>query len=394
MKIIFIVTKLNFIGGGENHDIIIKIRGLQERGHEVTVMTTFSKSNSIPPDINFHLIEEQIPGNGLLGLQIFMARILKKYTPAADIFYLINSSFLFGAGWYRLSVRGSKPVVADLNGYADFVETYYKREPLYPLAQIPFEQSFPRKIKHWFRIFLERSIGVYLINCLDAIVVMTKTIAQHYVRAGVKKDKITIIPSPHDILALQRQPLQDNPFFKYPMNMFHILFSGRFHFDKGVDILIRAFSQCNCPGAMLHLVGDGPEKAALEEMVDRGRLSERVKFYSWREPEKLIPFYQHANLFVHTARLPEPLIRTTVEAMAFGLPLVATDTCGEEWFNKEVAKTFPLGDISACAKAIEAAYSDNNFRAMAKANGIKRAKEFDYRVQLINLDNILTRVYD
>ncbi|MDD4271845.1 MAG: glycosyltransferase family 4 protein [Patescibacteria group bacterium] len=393
MRITFIVTKLNFTGGGENHDIIIKIRGLKERGHEVTVVTTFSKSNSIPPDINFQLIEEQKPGNGLLSLQFFIANILKKHAPGTDVFYLINSSFLFGAGWYRLSVRGSKPVVADLNGYADFVETYYKKEPLYPLARIPFKQSLLRKIKHWFRILLERSIGVYLTNRLDAIVIMTKTIAQHYARAGVKQDKITIIPSPHDILALSKQPLQDNPFFKYPKNIFHILFTGRFHFDKGVDILIKAFSQCDCPGAMLHLVGDGPEKAALEEMVNKAGLSERVKFYSWREPGKLIPFYQHASLFVHTARLPEPLIRTTVEAMAFGLPLVATDTCGEDWF-KEVAKTFPLGDISACAKAIEAAYSDNNFRVMAKANGIKRAKEFDYRQQIINLDNILTCVYD
>ena len=73
MKIIFIVTKLNFIGGGENHDIIIKIRGLQERGHEVTVVTTFSKSNNIPSNITFRVIEEQVLGNGLLGLQIFIA---------------------------------------------------------------------------------------------------------------------------------------------------------------------------------------------------------------------------------------------------------------------------------------------------------------------------------
>ena len=393
MKIIFIVTKLNFIGGGENHDIIIKIRGLQERGHEVTVVTTFSKSNNIPSNITFRVIEEQVLGNGLLGLQIFIARVLKKYASLTDVFYLINSSFLFGAGWYRLSVRGSKPIVADLNGYADFVETYYKKEPLYPLAYILYEQSFLRKIKHWFRVSLERSLGVYLINHFDEIVIMTKTIAQYYVKVGVKKDKITIIPSPHDIQALQQQPLQDNPFSSYPKDMFHILFTGRFHIDKGVDILIKAFSQCSRLDAMLHLVGDGPEKAMLEEMVNKCGLSEKVKFYSWREPGKLIAFYQHADLFIHPARLPEPLVRTTVEAMAFGLPLVATDTCGEEWFGKEVAKTFSLGDIDACAKAIEDAYNDKNFREGARINSIKRAKEFDYRKQIINLDNILTHLH-
>ena len=394
MRITFIVTKFNFNGGGENHDIIMKVRALMEIGHEIAVVTIFSKANNIPQDAPFRVIEEQAPSYGLFSLQSFIVRVLKKYSQQTDIFYLVGNSFFFGGGWYRLSTKGSKPVVADINGYADFVETYYKKEPLYPSSHIPEKQTWLRRAKHWLRILLERSVGVYLINRLDAIVILTKTFAQHYIWAGVKKDKITIIPSFYDISTLQSEPLKDNPFLDYPQDAFHILFTGRFHIDKGVDILIKAFLKCNCPKARLHLVGDGPEQAALKELVSQGGLSQKVKFYSWRSPDQLIPFYQHADLFVHSSRLPDPLIRTTIEAMAFGLPLIATDTCGEEWFGREVAKTFSSGNIDELCVKLTEAYNDKDFRDKAKYNGIKRAKEFDYQKQIIKLNNILTSIYD
>ena len=80
--------------------------------------------------------------------------------------------------------------------------------------------------------------------------------------------------------------------------------------------------------------------------------------------------------------------------MAFGLPLIATDTCGEEWFGREVAKTFSSGNIDELCVKLTEAYNDKDFRDKAKYNGIKRAKEFDYQKQIIKLNNILTSIYD
>ena len=56
MRITFIVTKFNFNGGGENHDIIMKVRALMEIGHEITVVTIFPKANNIPQDAPFRVI--------------------------------------------------------------------------------------------------------------------------------------------------------------------------------------------------------------------------------------------------------------------------------------------------------------------------------------------------
>ncbi len=392
MKITFIVTKLNS-GGGEYHDIIRQARALAESGHELKLLTIFPKLNKITDELPYEIIEEPAPSNRLFALQYFIYKLLKKYSGSTDIFYVFATAYLFGGGLYRL-IRGSKPVVAYINGYADYVEGFYRREPIYPRAYLAGGRNWFSKIKHTLRVWLERLFGVYLINHLDAIIMMTRTIARHYTRIGVKKEKISIIPSFHDIITLQKLPAGSNPFASFPPDAFHILFTGRFHIEKGVDILLKAFLQCDCPEAILHLVGDGPEKANLEKIIKENGISEKVKFYPWQNLEKLAAFYRHADLFVHPARLPEPLVRTTVEAMAFGLPIVATDTAAEDWFKKEAAITFPLGDVNGCARAIHEAYQDKNFRENAKENNKKRALEFDYRKQIIKLNNILAKVYE
>lgn len=393
MKITFIVTKLNLNGGGENHDVMMKARALQEMGHEINVATAFSNLNDMPAAMPFNILKEQAPRGGLLALQIFIVRVLKKYQAQTDVFYLVGSSFLFGGGWYRLFCGSSKPVVADLNGYADYIEGYYKKEPLYPIVYLPWRRNLRQKIKHVARIWLERSLGVFLINRLDAIVFMTKTIAHYYERAGVNKDKSAVIPSFMDIKSPKIQVLQNNPFVKFSKDAFHILCVGRFHVDKGIDLLIKAFSGYSCPNAILHLVGDGPEKIVLEEMVNKNGLDKKIKFYPWQKSDEVVAFYQHANLFVHPARLPEPMVRTVIEAMSFGLPLVVSNTSRESWLN-EVAKVFTLGDTGDLRAKIEQACADKIFLDRAGVNCKIRAREFDYRKHAPALSWLLTEFYN
>lgn len=391
MKIIIVTNKLNLNGGGENHDVMIRVRGLKERGHEATVLTIFSNLNNFPEDLPFRIIEEQAPSLRLLSLQAFMVGILKKYGSETDVFYLIGSSALFAGGWYRRFIKGSKPVVGDINGYLDFVQTY-KKTPLYPLGHLNQGQSYAQKAKYFFRVMLERSLGVYFINRLDALVFMTKRVVSYHSRAGVKNSKITVIPSFHDINALQNKPLEPNPFIKYPPDTFNIVCSGRLHLDKGVDILIRAFAKCSCPGAILHIIGEGPEKENLKKLAEELNLNDKVVFHPWQKPEGLVKFYQHARLFVYPGRLPEAMVRATTEAMALGLPLVLPDTSVEDWAALGVAKIFKNGDSEALRLKLEEAYRDKEFINQAGIYGKKLAPEFDYRNLTLKLEKALLSV--
>ena len=236
---------------------------------------------------------------------------------------------------------------------------------------------------------MERLIGVRLLNNFDAIVIMTKTLAGYYIRAGVRPDKITVIPSFQDIIAFQNQPLQNNPFSQYPKNAFHILFTGRLYIDKGADILIDALAKFSRPDCILHIVGEGEQKSELVKRVRELGLASVIKFYPWQSLHDLAGFYQHAHLFVHPGRLPEPLVRTTIEAMAFGLPLIVTDTSVEKWLAQEVAKVFKLGDSADLAAKIMDAYQDKQWQKAAAINGRQRALNFDFRGLIPLLDRTI-----
>src|SRR5262249_19636787 len=98
-----------------------------------------------------------------------------------------------------------------------------------------------------------------------------------------------------------------------------VLSSGRLHQEKGfVDLLHAARF---VPEALFILAGDGPERAKLEEFVDRNGLKDRVRLLGHREdvPELLAL----CDLFVLPS-LHEALGLSVLEAMSAGKPVIAT----------------------------------------------------------------------
>ena len=94
--------------------------------------------------------------------------------------------------------------------------------------------------------------------------------------------------------------------------------------QKGIDVLIRALVQTS--GAAqdwtLTLVGDGPERAALEQQVQQAGLEEKVHFLGFRSDPQT--FLLKAGVFVLPSRF-EGMPNALLEAMAMGLAVVVTD---------------------------------------------------------------------
>ena len=94
--------------------------------------------------------------------------------------------------------------------------------------------------------------------------------------------------------------------------------------QKGIDVLIRALAQTS--GAAqdwtLTLVGDGPEREALERQVLQAGLEEKVHFLGFRsDPQTSL---LQAGVFVLPSRY-EGMPNALLEAMAVGLAVVVTD---------------------------------------------------------------------
>ena len=109
-----------------------------------------------------------------------------------------------------------------------------------------------------------------------------------------------------------------------------ILFVGRLVPYKGADIVIDALRMLPADAlrrTKLTIVGDGPERAALEAQVRNAELTQVVDFVGWVRQEDTLKFYQSADIFCF------PSVRefggaVALEAMANGLPCIVVDNGG------------------------------------------------------------------
>jgi glycosyltransferase involved in cell wall biosynthesis len=132
-----------------------------------------------------------------------------------------------------------------------------------------------------------------------------------------------------------------------PGRPFTFLFAGRFVAQKRLGYLLDQFERHIAPqGAVLVLAGNGPEKESLVKRIRSSRLlSAAVTLHPWSDKETLRGFYQGADCFVHPSS-QEGLPNTLLEAMACGLPVIASNIGG----NNELVThghngfLFELGD--------------------------------------------------
>lgn len=106
-----------------------------------------------------------------------------------------------------------------------------------------------------------------------------------------------------------------------------LLIVGRLVHQKGIDILLRALATLPRDAFELEVVGDGPDRAALKDLANRLGVADRVRFAGWVERDRIAEHYRAADAFVFPSRL-EGMPNVVLEAMAFALPVIATDVPG------------------------------------------------------------------
>lgn len=108
-----------------------------------------------------------------------------------------------------------------------------------------------------------------------------------------------------------------------------IIFVGRLHPVKGVQYLIEAMTIVHqeMPEIELVIVGDGVERARLEELAKRLNQDSYIQF-TGRIPQGSIPRFMHQADIFALSSLSEGLPVVLLEAMAAGLPIIATNVGG------------------------------------------------------------------
>lgn len=162
---------------------------------------------------------------------------------------------------------------------------------------------------------------------------------------------------------------------------------GRLAAEKGVDVILRAYdvARQSLPEGAVHLViaGTGPCEGELRARAPRG-----VTFLGHLERKTLLPqLYASSDAFVFSS-LTETLGLVVLEAMACGLPVIATPAGGvaDHLRDHENGLAFPANDADAMARAMVCLV---RHRALATRLGINArgtAKALSWGAELDRLD--------
>lgn len=163
---------------------------------------------------------------------------------------------------------------------------------------------------------------------------------------------------------------------KYPQSNFHILMASRLTPEKRIDIALEAFYDIasRYPTVSLVIVGDGPEKRALQSRTKELDLESRVYYEGWQED--LVPYFKTADCYLLSSEF-EGFARTLVEAAAAKKPIVSTDVgiVGKVLVPEESCLVCPVGDIECLAHQMARIVGDNALRHKLAINARNAVKD-------------------
>lgn len=191
------------------------------------------------------------------------------------------------------------------------------------------------------------------------------------------------LPNPVDMAAVQHDGDSD-PAAEYENAPFVITAAGRLTEQKGIDLLLEALGnrRSDLPeGWVLQLIGQGTWQDAMWEgridgLVGKYDLSANVKRLGWLENPHAV--MKRSDVFVHAARW-EPFGNVLCEALALGLPIIATDCPGaprEILDHGRYGVLVPNEDPAELGVAIIRLANEPKERAKLSARAPERARAY------------------
>ena len=170
-----------------------------------------------------------------------------------------------------------------------------------------------------------------------------------------------------------------------------IVMIGRMADGKGFDVLLEAIERLRDQDVSVILVGDGPIRDEIESDIDRRMLGDRVFALGFREDVPSI--LAASDLFVLPS-FREGTPRVITEAMAAGLPIVATDIAGipEQVAHGENGYLVPPGDATELADRIERLHGNDDRRSSFGTASRSRVSRFEEGKMVAELDSLYRKL--
>jgi glycosyltransferase involved in cell wall biosynthesis len=206
---------------------------------------------------------------------------------------------------------------------------------------------------------------------IERFIAPSRYIADRYIAAGLSGTRIAVIPNGIDLERFV-------PTKRAPGNgVVHIGYAGNFGAHKGVNTLIAAFAALGRrQDIILHLAGEGPEEARYRAQIDALAVTDRVRFHGKLTPAAMPSFYADSDIVVLPSVWDENQPVCLMEAMASGLPTIASNKGGipELIDHGHNGLLFAAGDTDALATQLLKLVNDPAARMAMGRQGRLRAE--------------------
>ncbi len=297
-------------------------KNLVKRGHQVVVFTTdirdrYSRLSDIQGDRDidgikvhyFKNISNSLATRYRLAVPKGMYGAVREQINNFDIIHLHNVRAFQNIIVHRYARKYNIPYVLQARG--SLITFFYKG---------------------WQKKIFDVIWGHRILKDAAKLVALTPIEAEQYRSMGISEDKIEIIPNGIELSEFENLPERGKFRRKYGLSDDQriILYLGRIHKIKGLDLLVSAFAELSKPLSSVKLVIVGPDDgnlSPLKKLIADLEIGDEVLFTGHLYGEDKVAAYVDADVLVLPSTY-EIFGNVVLEACACGTPVVVTDRCG------------------------------------------------------------------
>lgn len=368
MKILQITSTFFPVMGGQEKVVYEISKGLVDKGHEVTILTTdLFSDNKLPK-------KETIEGMNVVRFE--------------------NKFFLGGYGYSPKAMNWLKDNWEDYDaihshGYnrflSEFSVNYLKDKKPAIFTAHGFHHT---KKNYFFKMIHDLTLGKFL-RYAKKCTALTKLDFEKYANLGVKKTNIVEIPNGIHLSDFQNigEKVLSKVRKKFGLKEDFILCVGRIHRSKGFQYVIDAIKNLK---TNLVIVGrDFGYKKELEEKIKKLEVGNKVKFLEEVNDKELISIYKLSEFFILFSEF-EGFGVTVLETMAAGKPIIVSDRGSLPLLVEEGKTGFvvPFKNVEKLTKKINFLLKNNSKRVELGENCKVVSKGYDWKEIINNYEDI------
>lgn len=231
-------------------------------------------------------------------------------------------------------------------------------------AWLPMLMRRPWVVCH--HTWVDSSSGRPLVSALKkAVARRARQVSVSRAAARSFGEATAVVPNPYDAKVFHLQPLGERS---------GLIFVGRLVSDKGCDLALEALAHLHRAGhaECLTIVGQGPEREALQRQAAQLGVDDHVSFAGTQPPEQVAELLNRHRVMLIPSRWAEPFGLVALEGIACGCSVVASDGGGLPDAVGPCGRLFRGGDAvdlsQALLRVLETPHEPERARATAQAH--------------------------